>query len=174
MVYSMIDEATRFHTAEVVVRQGAMDLFEAIMRGWIRWAGPPKFVLVDPHRAQISRVFVDSLGRQGATVLAGAAEAHWIRGFVERHGDYLREMVAKMELDGIPPDISVQCVIDRAAAAKNMMSRIRGYSPSQWVLATQPRVPESLMIDDDDVDHLPFRDIPESAEDEFCEDGPSS
>ena len=112
MVYSMIDEATRFHTAEVVARQTAMDLFEAIMRGWIRWAGPPKFVLVDPHRAQISRVFVDNLGMQGTTVLAGAAEAHWTRGLVERHGDYLREMVAKMELDGIPADISVQCVID--------------------------------------------------------------
>ena len=76
-----------------------------------------------------------NLGMQGTTVLAGAAEAHWTRGLVERHGDYLREMVAKMELDGIPADISVQCVIDRAAAAKNMMSRIRGYAPSQWVLA---------------------------------------
>ncbi len=65
MVYSMIDEATRFHNAEVVVRQTAMDLFEAIMRGWIRWAGQPKFVLVDPHPAQINRVFVDNLGIAG-------------------------------------------------------------------------------------------------------------
>ena len=117
LVYSMIDEATRFHVAEVVIRQGAMDLFEAIMRGWIRWAGSPKFVLVDPHRAQISRVFVDHMGMQGTTVLAGAAEAHWTRGLVERHGDYLREMVAKMELDGLPADISVQCVIDRAVCS---------------------------------------------------------
>ena len=73
-----------------------------------------------------------------------------------------------MELDGLPPEIGVQVAIDRALAAKNMMSKIRGYAPSQWVLPTQPRVPESLMIDDDEVDHLPFRDIPESADDEFA------
>ena len=32
--------------------------------------------------------------------------------------------------------------------------RLQGYSPSQWVLATQPRIPESLMIDDEDEDHV--------------------
>ena len=42
------------------------------------------------------------------------------------------------------------------------MSRIRGYSPSQWVLATQPRILESLMIDDEDEDHVPHKDIPKS------------
>ena len=48
------------------------------------------------------------------------------------------------------------------------MSRIRGESPSQWVLATQPRIPESLMIDDEDEDHAPHKDIPESQDDEFA------
>ena len=47
------------------------------------------------------------------------------------------------------------------------MSRIRGYFPSQWVLATQPRIPESLMIDDEDEDHVPHKDITESQDDEF-------
>ena len=47
-----------------------------------------------------------------------------------------------------------------------MVSRIWGYSPSQWLLATQPRVPESLMIDDDDEYHVPHTDIPESQDDE--------
>ena len=49
-----------------------------------------------------------------------------------------------------------------------MMSRIRGYSPSQWVLVTQLRIPESLMIDDEDEDHVPHKDIPESQDDEFA------
>ena len=48
------------------------------------------------------------------------------------------------------------------------MSRIRGYSPSQWVLATQPRIPASLMIDDEDEDYVPHKDIPESQDDEFA------
>ena len=49
-----------------------------------------------------------------------------------------------------------------------MMSKIRGYSPSQWVLATQPRIPESLVIDDEDEDHVPRKDIRESQDDEFA------
>jgi hypothetical protein len=152
----------------VITRHAAVVLCEAIARAWNRWVGPPKFTLVDPRRSPISNVFVDNLGTQGATILAGATEASWTLGLVEKRGDYLREMVAKMELGGLPPDISTQCVIGRTTAAKNMMSRVRGCAPSQWVLATQPRVPESFMVDGDDVDHLPFRDVPESAEGEFA------
>ena len=44
-----------------------------------------------------------------------------------------------------------------------MMSRIRGYPPSKRVLATQPRI-----LDDEDEDHVPHKDIPESQDDEFA------
>ena len=77
-------------------------------------------------------------------------------------------MVEKMVHDGVPDDMSAQSLFDKATSAKNMMSRIRGYSPSQWVLATQPRIPESLMIDDEDEDHVPHKYIPESQDDEFA------
>ena len=70
--------------------------------------------------------------------------------------------------DGVPDDMSAQSLFDKATSAKNMMSSVRGYSPSQWVLATQPRIPESLMIDDEDEDHVPHKDIPESQDDEFA------
>ena len=77
-------------------------------------------------------------------------------------------MVEKMVHDGVPDDMSAQSLFDRATSAKNMMSKIRGYSPSQWVHATQPRIPESLMNDDEDEDHVPHKDIPESQDDEFA------
>ena len=80
----------------------------------------------------------------------------------------MRSMVEKMVHDGVPDDMSAQSLFDRATSAKNMMSRIGGYSPSQWVLATQPRIPESLMIDDEDKDHVPHKDITESQDDEFA------
>ena len=70
--------------------------------------------------------------------------------------------------DGVPDDTSVQSLFDKATSSKNMMSRIRGYSPSQWVLATQPRIPESLTIDDEDEDYVPQQNIPESQDDEFA------
>ena len=43
-----------------------------------------------------------------------------------------------------------------------------GLNGRTWGLATQPRVPESFMIDDEDEDHVPHKDIPESQDDEFA------
>ena len=60
------------------------------------------------------------------------------------------------------PHESMDVLVAASNAAKNSMSRIRGFSPAQWVLATQPRMPESLMIDDNDQDNVPLRNIPES------------
>ena len=83
----------------------------------------------------MARQLIEQLGAQGTTVLVGAAEASWPRGFVERHGAHVRSMVEKKVRDGVLDDMSVQSLFDKAISAQNMMSRIRGYSPSQWVLA---------------------------------------
>ena len=168
LVYSMIDEATRFHVTQILPSQSARDLHEAIMTLWVKWAGAPRCLLVDPHRSHLDRQFIEQLGAQGTTVLVGAAEASWTRGLVERHGAHVRSMVEKMVHDGVPDDFSAQSLFDTATSAKNMMSRIRGYSPSLWVLATQPRIPESLMIDDEDEDHVLHKGISESQDDEFA------
>ena len=167
-MYSLIDEATRFHVTQIVPSQSARDLYEAIVNAWVKWARAPRFLLVDPHRSDPARQFIQQLGAQGTTVLVGAAEATWTHDLVERHGAYVRSMVEKMVHDGVPDDMTAQSLCDKATSAKNMMSRIRGYSPSQWVLATQPRIPESLMIHDDDEDHVPHKDIPERQDDEFA------
>eukprot|EP00969_Alexandrium_andersonii_P315020 13917071-Alexandrium_andersonii.AAC.1 len=132
LVYSMVDEATRFHVAEIVQNQRGQTLYEAINRAWIRWAGAPKFIIVDPHKAQVSRTFVSCLGAHGTTVLCGAAEASWTRGLVEKHGDYLRHMANRMADEGLPSSLPAQAVLTAAASSKNAMSRIRGFSPNQW------------------------------------------
>ena len=160
LVYSMTDDATRCHVTQNLPSQSARDLYEAIMIAWVKWAGAPRFLFVDPHRSHLARQFIEQLGAQGTTVLVGAPEASWTRGLVERHGAYVRSMVEKMVHDGVPDDMSAQSLFDKATSAKNI--------PSQWVLATQPRIPESLMIDDEDEDHVPHKGIPESQDDEFA------
>ena len=35
----------------------------------MKWAGAPRFLLVDPHRSHLARQFIEQLGAQGATVL---------------------------------------------------------------------------------------------------------
>ena len=143
-MYSLIDEADPFHVTQILPSQSARDLYEAIMTTWVKWATPPSFLLVDPCRSHLSRQFIEQLGAQSITVFVGAAEASWTHGLVERHGAHVRSMVEKMVHDGVPRDMSVQSLFDKATSSKNMMSRIRGYSPSQWVVATKPRVPESM------------------------------
>ena len=121
--------------------------------------------MVDLHRSHSARQFIEQLRAQGTTVLVGAAEASWTLGLVERHGAYVRSTVQKMVHDGVLDDKFVQSMFDKATVAKNMISRIRGYSPSQCVLATQPRIPDSLVVDDD---HVPHKDIPESQDDDVA------
>ena len=88
-MYSLIDEATRFHVTQILPSQPARDLYEAIMNVWVKWAGTPRFLLVDTHRSHLARQFIEKLGAQGTTVLVGAAEASWTRGLVERHEAYV-------------------------------------------------------------------------------------
>ena len=93
------------------------------MSARVKWEGAPRFLLVDPHRSHLARQFIEQLVAQGTTVLG-------TRGLVERHGAYARSMVEKMVHDGVLDDMSAQSLSDKATSAKNMMSRIRGYSPS--------------------------------------------
>ena len=136
LVYSLIDVATRFHGTQILPSQSARDLHEAIMSAWVKWARAPRFLLVVPRRSHLVRQFIEQLGAQSTTVPVKAAEVSRTRGLVERHGACVRSMVEKMDF---------RSPFDKATSAKNIMSRIRGYSPSQWVLATQPRTPQSLM-----------------------------
>ena len=61
LVFSMIDEATRFHVTQILPSQSARDLYEAIMAAWLKWAGAPRFLLVNPHKSHLARQFIEQL-----------------------------------------------------------------------------------------------------------------
>ena len=69
LVYSLIDEATRFHVTQILPSQSARDLYEAIMTAWVKWARAPRFLLVDRHTSHLARQFIEQLGAQGTAVL---------------------------------------------------------------------------------------------------------
>ena len=93
LVYSLIDEATRFHVTQIVPSQSARDLYEAIMNAWVKWAGAPRFLLVDPHRSHLARQFIEQLWSTGDYRSCGSCRGFVDRGLVERHGAYVRSMV---------------------------------------------------------------------------------
>ena len=69
----------------------------------------------------------------------------------------MRSMMERMGHDGVPGDMSAQSQFDKATSAKNMMSRNRGYSRHNGCLPRNRGIPESLMIDDEDKDHVGSR-----------------
>ena len=53
LVYSLIDEATRFHVTRILPSQSPRDLYEGIMTAWVKWAGAPRFLLDEPQRSHL-------------------------------------------------------------------------------------------------------------------------
>ena len=116
--------------------------------GWLRWAGPPVEVLMDPGRTNTAVSFVAFLEQSGIRVLSTAAEAHNQLGKVEKHG-HLFEVILQKVLDQTQPQSQQEyesCLI-QTANSKNELINNKGLSPCQLVFGRNPRVPEDLLQD---------------------------
>ena len=80
--------------------------------------------------------------------------APWQRGRVERHGATVKEMLDRMDDELMIEDAQH---FDEALAqcfrAKNSMSIIEGYSPEQAVLGRSPKLPASVVSDEETSAH---------------------
>ena len=77
-------------------------------------------------------------------------------------------MAERMAQHGVPHDVSAHSILSKRTGAKNIMSRVRGFSLTQGVLATHERVPESLIVADEDDNYVPCKDILRNEDDEFA------
>ena len=59
-VLNIVDAASGMHIAIQIADQTAETIWRAFATGWLRWAGSPRCLRVDPHRSQIARGFFDS------------------------------------------------------------------------------------------------------------------
>ena len=88
-VLNIVDAASEMHIAIQIADQTAETIWRAFATGWLRWAGSPRCLRVDPHRSQIARSFFDKAGGCGIFVEPTPAEAHWRMGQVENNARYL-------------------------------------------------------------------------------------
>ena len=114
LLYSLIDEAARFHVTQILPS-----------RVFLKWAEARRFLLVDPHRSLLTRQFIEQLGAHCTTVLVGTAEASWTRGLVERHGAFARSTVEKMVRGGAPDHMSAQSLFGKATSSTEMQPACR-------------------------------------------------
>eukprot|EP00435_Cladocopium_sp_Y103_P002384 s4317_g1.t1 len=78
------------------------------------------------------------------------AEAHWQLGKCERHGAILQDMLNKYQMEQpIVNQDDLEKVLCQCTAAKNSLSRCRGYSPELLVLGKSRHLPASVSNDED-------------------------
>ena len=91
-VLNIVDAASGMHFAIQIADQTAETIWRACATGFLRWAGSPRCLRVDPHRSLIARGFFDKTEGRGIFVGPTPAEAHWQMGQVENNARYLRQM----------------------------------------------------------------------------------
>ena len=75
------------HIASIILNHTSHTLWKTFAHGSLRWAGAPKYLRVDLHRAQISKEFFDHAEGRGICVDFVLAAAHWHMGQVKEYLD---------------------------------------------------------------------------------------
>eukprot|EP00435_Cladocopium_sp_Y103_P069341 s209_g33.t1 len=115
---------------------------------WTSDQGPMKHLLTDSAGEFCSEefcTFLQGMDIQGSAI---AGEAHWQLGRCERHGWILQTMLDKyQQSQPITNEDAFEQALQSCCAAKNSLSRHRGYSPEILVLGKSRHVPASNMND---------------------------
>ena len=146
---NVVDYASSYQVMLPFFEVETADVLRRLFKdGWLRWAGSPVEVLMDPGRTNMADSFVAFLEQSGTRVSNIAAEAHNQLGKVEKHG-HLFEVILQKVLDQIQPQSQQEyeeCVV-QAANSKNELINNKGLSPCQLVFGRNPRVPADLLQD---------------------------
>ncbi|CAE7941930.1 unnamed protein product [Symbiodinium sp. KB8] len=91
---------------------------------------------------------------QGLSTKTYVTTAAWQRGRLERHGDILKDMLSRLDLESpIINDVIFDQVLQQAVLAKNSLVRHSGFSPEQIVFGKSLRLPGSNVSDEDSTAH---------------------
>ena len=143
-----LDEASCFQQARRTPSRLGSHAMQALNEFWISWAGPPKQIYLDPAGEFRSEQILEYFQEQNIKTFVTAAA--WQRGRLERHGDILKEMLARMDSESpVVNDATFDQALLQAILAKNALVRHSGFSPEQVVFGKSIRVPGSVASDED-------------------------
>ena len=138
----MLDAGTNFQIAFLTDDRSSKSMIEGIKLRWFAWAGPPRQLMSDSAGEFCSEEFCQFLQSHNCRSIVIPAEAHWQLGRCERHGSILQHMLEKYEIDyPIDSDDKMTEALVQCTAAKNSLSRYRGYSPEILVLGKASQIP---------------------------------
>ncbi|CAK0887145.1 unnamed protein product [Prorocentrum cordatum] len=144
---SIVDLATTFHVATLIGRHTSQEFAAAFERCWVSWAGVPDRVHFDMEKGfggALSELFQSF----NTVQLPIAGQAHWQLGRVERQGAWWKELAARtIEHSSIRGEGEMRTLAIMVSGAKNSLRRRAGFSPAQWVLGRDPKMPGDLVDD---------------------------
>eukprot|EP00435_Cladocopium_sp_Y103_P038988 s374_g10.t1 len=143
-----IDEGTLFHVGMVSGRttEEQISTFE---KAWLLWAGPCKTLYLDPAWEYVNPKWNDYLQKENIRVTMAAGDSHWQIGRAEIYGKIIKDMLTRMDKEEPISNLQdFQKCLRQAFAAKNSLSRAKGYTPEQALLGKSRSLPASLTSDD--------------------------
>ena len=149
--YHMIDMASNYQIAfPCEHRPNCETMAKLVTRHWIQWAGPPGMLVHDSAGEFCGEEFGQFLQSYDVRSRVIPAESHWQLSRCGRHGGILQSMLDKWQVrfpiasyDDLEQGL-VQCT-----AAKNSLSRHRGYSPEILVLGKSRHHPAANSTNDE-------------------------
>ncbi|CAK0843154.1 unnamed protein product, partial [Prorocentrum cordatum] len=145
--FSIVDLATTFHVAMLIGRHTSQEFAAAFERWWASWAGVPDRVHFDMEKG-FGGAFSELFQSFNTVQLPIAGHAHWQHGRVERQGAWWKELAARtIEHSSIRGEDEMRTLAIMVSGAKNSLRRRAGFSPAQWVLGRDPKMPGDLVDD---------------------------
>ena len=169
-VPNIVDAASGMHIAIQIADQTAETIWRAVATGWLRWAGSPRCLRVDPHRSQIAQGVL----RQNRRTRHICGTQHLLKH--TGRWDRWKTMPGICDkwdtefVEDIVSESDFQTLLDELTDAKNFLVQHNGYMPRQWVFGLIPRVPGHLLEENSDLPNLD----PEGSFQKDCRDAPIS
>ena len=103
-VIHALDESSAFHLGRRAFDRSSSAAIGVLRDMWYSWAGPPENVYIDPAGEFRADEILDFF-QESNTRHFSATEA-WQRGRIERHGDVVKQMLTRVDLDKPIVDIT--------------------------------------------------------------------
>ena len=140
-ILHIIDHVTRFSAACVVSSIRKEEIVAAVLRIWVSIFGSPKKILSDNGGEFSNEDFADMAAKLNTKITTTAAESPWSNGMNERHNGILGEMIKKTMEDS---KCSLETALMWSISAKNALSNVYGFSPTQLVFGSNASFPSVL------------------------------
>ncbi len=144
-ILSVIDQATKFQAAALLHGERGSDLVAALERCWIRHFEVPQKLITDEGRGWVGSEMEEWTNFNSVEHEVAPGEAHNRLALVERRHAVLRKAIEiyleDMKLDD---QLGVRKALTYVLPQVNATPSVAGYSPSQWLLGKQIRIPGEL------------------------------